>query len=322
MKAWRCHAFEPSGLVLEDVPTPTPSAGEVRVTLKAAALNYPDGLMVAGRYQIKPPFPFIPGAEMAGLVSAVGPGVTGVAVGDRVVVRGTYGCLAEEVLAAQANVHPLPPDIPWASAAATPVVYSTALHALRDRGHTRADEDVLVLGASGGVGTAAIQVARVLGARVTAVTTRESTRLLCSQAGADTVLVCPDATQLRPLLQTHNVSPDVVVDPVGGDYTLPAVKSMRPGGRHLVIGFAGGSIPALPTNILLLKGVSSVGVNADFSRQDASRNAAMMRELLGWLQNGSIRPQVTHTAPLDQAATLVQSLMNHQLSGKVVLLGG
>ena len=322
VKALVCRAFGSiAGLELAEVPLPQPGPGQVRVSLRAAALNFMDTLIVQGRYQLKPPLPFFPGAEMAGVVSAVGPDTGEVQPGDAVIVRRSYDCLAEEVLADLHQVLAIPQPRDWAAVAALSVAYSTADEALVRRGAVQAGETVVVLGAAGGVGTAAIQIARALGARVIAACGSAQRAAICTACGADVAIDYSSGDlreQLRAAAGAAGVQ--VVVDTVGGDYAEPALRSLGKEGRYLVVGFAAGAIPRIPANLLLLKGASAIGVNADVSRDDPRVYRAMMDRLLGWLAEGTIRPVISATFPLARAAEAMQRLADRELHGKVVIL--
>jgi len=322
VKALACRAFGPiADLELVELPVPEPAAGQVRVSLRAAALNFMDTLIIQGRYQLKPPLPFLPGAEMAGIVSAVGTGSGLPRVGDAVIVRRSYDCLAEEVVADLDQVLTIPEPRDWAAVAALSVAYSTADEALVRRGAVRPDETVLVLGAAGGVGTAAVQIARALGARVIAACRGAERAAVCLANGAHVAVDYSSGDlreQLRAAAGAGGVQ--VVVDTVGGDHAEPALRSLGKEGRYLVVGFAAGAIPRIPANLLLLKGASAIGVNADTSRDDPQAYRATMDRLLAWLAEGTIRPVISATFPLARAAEALQRLADRALYGKVVIV--
>jgi NADPH2:quinone reductase len=322
MKAIVCRKFAPiSHLEWTEVSLPVPQRGQVRVTLHAAALNFMDTLIVQGRYQFKPPLPFIPGAEMAGVVSAVADGDEEYKVGDAVIVRSRYGCLAQEVVADLANVVPIETPQDWGAAAALSLAYTTAYHALVHRGNVRPDETVLVLGAAGGVGTAAIQVAKALGAHVIAACSGSERAAVCRRAGADSTVdyECGDLrSQLHAM--TAGAGVQVVVDVVGGEHADAALRSLSKQGRYLIVGFAAGTIPRLAANLLLLKGASAIGVNADFAREDRSLYLQTMGTLLGWLKQGKITPLIGATFALERSIEAMERLARREFTGKVVIL--
>ena len=262
MHAWLCE--NPTGvdaLTWQELPTPSPKAGEVLIEIKAASLNFPDLLIVQNKYQMKPPLPFVPGSEYAGVVQAVGEGVTHLKVGQHVACLSGTGGFATHTIAPAALCMPLPPGFPFVDAAAFIMIYATSHHALADRAQLKAGETVLVLGAAGGVGTSAIQIAKVLGARVIAAASTDEKCALCKSIGADET-INSTTSDLREQIKalTGGKGPDVVYDPVGGDYTEPAFRSIAWRGRYLVVGFASGPTPSLPLNLPLLKGASIVGV--------------------------------------------------------------
>ena len=320
MKAVLCNEFGPiDELEVADVPVPQPADGEVVVSLRAAALNFMDTLMVQGRYQLKPPLPFIPGAEMAGVVSSVGAGVSHVRPGDCVIVRGSYGCLAEEVLVDGASVLPISEPADWAAAAALSVAYTTAYHALVDCAQIKQGETVLVLGAAGGVGTAAIQVAKALGARVIAACAGADRGELCRSVGADMAIDYATGDLREKLKQAGVAAVDVVLDSVGGALAEPAVRALNKRGRYLVVGFASGEIPRFPGNLLLLKGASVIGVNGDFSREDAEGYRKVMETLLDWERSKRIAPVIGARYRLDESVQALNSLAGRTTHGKVVI---
>src|SRR5262245_3717348 len=289
MHAWLCE--NPVGveaLQWKELPTPQPKAGEVLVEIKAASLNFPDLLIVQNKYQHKPPLPFVPGSEFAGVVAAVGAGVTNLQVGQSVACLAGTGGFGTHTLAPAERCVPLPPGFPFVDAAAFIMTYAPSYHALVDRAQLKAGETVLVLGAAGGVGTAAIQIAKAVGARVIAAASSDEKCELCRSIGADATINytqhgVPNA--FRDAIQAANdgKGPDVIYDPVGGDFAEPAFRSIAWRGRYLVVGFAAGPIPSLPLNLALLKGAAIVGVFwGDFSRREPKANGAMMQELARW----------------------------------------
>ncbi|MCI4440554.1 NADPH:quinone oxidoreductase family protein [Tibeticola sp.] len=323
MHAWLCE--NPVGvdaLVWKELPTPTPGPGEVLIRIEAASLNFPDLLIVQNKYQIKPPLPFVPGAEYAGIVEAVGEGVTQLRVGQRVACLSGTGGFATHTVAKAALCLPLPAEFPAVDAAAFIMTYATSHHALIDRGQLRAGETVLVLGAAGGVGTAAIQIAKVAGARVIAAASSDEKCALCQRLGADAT-VNYSRENLRDALKslTDGQGPNVIYDPVGGDLAEPAFRSIAWRGRYLVIGFAAGPIPALPMNLPLLKGASLVGVFwGEFARREPQANAAMLMELARWYGEGKIKPVIDQTLPMRELKAAYARMASRAVMGKLVLV--
>ena len=323
MHAWLCdNPVGVDALTWTELPTPQPAAGEVLVAIQAASLNFPDLLIVQNKYQIKPPLPFVPGAEYAGAVQAVGEGVTHLSVGDSVACLSGTGGFGTHTLAPAALCLPLPPDFSAVDGAAFIMTYATSHHALMDRAQLQAGETVLVLGAAGGVGTAAIQIAKAAGARVIAAASSDEKCALCTRLGAD-ASINYSRQNLRDELKalTGGKGPDVVYDPVGGDYTEQAFRSIAWRGRYLVVGFAAGPIPALPLNLALLKGASIVGVFwGDFARREPAANAAMMRELAGWYAQGRIKPVIDQTMPMAELKAAFAHMGSRGVMGKLVLV--
>jgi len=321
MKSLQCKGFGPiETLEVADVSVPEPGPRQVRIDVKAASLNFPDALMVQGLYQVKPPVPFAPGMEFAGVVSAVGSGVTHHKIGDRVLALGLGG-FAEEAIADAASMMPLPPTLDFETAAATFLAYGTSLRALKNRARLQPGETVLVLGASGGVGIAAIEIAKAMGARVLAAASTESKLEVCRRAGADATV---DYTRedLKNAVKsfTGGKGIDVVYDPVGGDYTEAALRSLGWGGRLLIIGFAAGSIPKLPVNLTLLNERSIVGVYwGDSLRHEPQAHVANVRQLLEWLQAGKIKPLISERVSLGEAKAAMLRMVQRQVVGKVIV---
>ena len=323
MHAWICK--DPVGvdaLSWAELPQPEPKPGEVLIAIKAASLNFPDLLMVQNKYQIKPPLPYVPGAEYAGVVQAVGEGVTQLRVGQNVACLSGTGGFATHVVAPAALCLPLPEGFSHTDAAAFIMTYATSHHALVDRAQLKAGETVLVLGAAGGVGTAAIQIAKALGARVIAAASSDEKCALCQSLGADATINY-QSQNLREALKalTGGKGLDVVYDPVGGEWAEPAVRAMAWRGRYLVVGFAAGPIPALPWNLLLLKGASLVGVFwGEFAKREPQANAAMMRELAQWYAQGKIKPVIDQTLPMSELKKAFAIMGSRSVMGKLVLL--
>lgn len=323
MKAVVCRNWgTPDSLALEDLPDPQPGPDQVVVEVRAAGVNFPDVLTVQGKYQIRPPLPFTPGNEFAGVVRAVGPGVTAFAPGDRVIGFTRTGAFAELALAPVSTLVAMPTGLDFDVAAAVTLTYGTAHHALADRGALQPGETLLVLGAAGGVGLAAVELGKALGARVIAAAAGADKLAVCRACGAD-VLIDYAHEDLREALRaaTDGRGPDVIVDPVGGIYSEPALRSIAWRGRHLVIGFANGAIPQVPWNVVLLKGASVVGVFwGDFQRKEPQANAAAMRTLLDWMAAGKLRPLVSQRYPLADTARALQDMAARRVTGKVVIV--
>ena len=322
MKAVLCKQFgPPESLVIEELPSPKAGAGEVVVRMRAASLNFPDVLIIQNKYQFKPPLPFSPGSELAGVVKEVGEGVAGHKPGDRVIAFTTYGAFAEEVKVDAGRLVPIPEGMDFNSAAAFLLTYGTSDHALRDRGQLRAGETLLVLGAAGGVGLAAIEIGKALGAHVIACASSADKLEVCKQHGADeTINYATEDMRERIKELTGGRGVDVVYDPVGGPYTEPALRSTAWRGRLLVIGFAAGDIPKIPLNLPLLKGCSIMGVFwGDFARREPKAFAASIAQLGAWFRAGKLKPHVSQTFPLEQAVEALKLMAGRKVKGKVVL---
>jgi NADPH2:quinone reductase len=289
--------------------------------MKAASVNFPDVLIIQNKYQFKPPLPFSPGSELAGVIKEVGDGVKGHKPGDRVIAFTTYGAFAEEVKVEAARLVPMPEGMDFNSAAAFLLTYATSDHALRDRAQLKAGETLLVLGAAGGVGIAAIEIGKALGARVIACASSDDKLAVCRQHGADDgINYATEDLRARIQAITGKAGVDVVYDAVGGPYSEPAFRSLAWRGRHLVVGFAAGEIPKLPLNLALLKGASLVGVFwGDFARREPQPFADGIRQLGTWYREGKLRPHVSQTMPLDRAAEALQLMASRQVKGKLVL---
>jgi NADPH2:quinone reductase len=322
VKAVLCKAFgPPESLVVEEIPSPVPGPGEVVISVKAASVNFPDVLIIENKYQVKPPLPFSPGSELAGVVKAVGDGVAAFKPGDRVMAITGYGAFAEEVKTEARRLLEVPPGMDFATAAAFGLTYATSEHALVDRGALQSGETLLVLGAAGGVGLAAIEIGKILGARVIACASTDDKLAVCRTHGADeTINYVTDDLRERIKALTSGNGPDVVYDPVGGPYTEPALRSIAWRGRLLVVGFAAGDIPKIPLNLTLLKGCSIVGVFwGEFTRREPERFAEAMQRLGRWYAEGKLKPHVSELFPLERAADALTRMANRQVKGKVVL---
>ena len=322
MKALLCKAYGgPETLVIEELPSPRPAAGEVVIDVKAAGVNFPDVLIIQNKYQVKPPLPFAPGAELAGVIKEVGAGVTGFTPGDRVIAMTTWGAFAEECVARAEQLIRMPTGLDFATAAAFTLTYGTSWHALKDRGQLRSGETLLVLGAAGGVGIAAIEIGKALGARVIAAASSAEKLAVCRAHGADeTIDYATEDLRARLKAITGDKGVDVVYDPVGGPYAEPAIRSTGWRGRYLIIGFAQGEIPRIPLNLMLLKGSSLVGVYwGDWTRREPEAAAAAMAELLGWLAAGKLKPHLSGRYPLARAGEALAALASRKVAGKLVV---
>lgn len=323
MKALLCTQFGPPDLLeFNDVPSPTAGPGEVVVTVKAASVNFPDVLIIENKYQFKPPLPFSPGSELAGVVKEVGEGIANMQVGDRVMAFTIHGAFAEEVTVDAARVLPIPDGMDFSTAAALLLTYGTMDHGLRDRGQVKDTETVMVLGASGGIGIASIEIAKALGARVIACASSDEKLAVCRQHGADEVInYATEDLRERIKTLTTGRGVDVIVDPVGGPYSEPALRAIAWRGRLLVVGFAAGEIPKIPLNLPLLKGCSIVGVFwGDFLRREPQAFAASVSQLGKWFAEGKIKPYISATFPLAQAAEAIKMMAARKVMGKVVVV--
>lgn len=322
MKAALCKSLDgPAGVVVEEIADPEAGPGEAVVRVHAAALNFFDTLITRGKYQTRPPLPFSPGGEIAGVVESLGAGVAGVSVGDRVAAAVGYGGAREKVVVPAESLIPVPPGVSDEIASAVSVTFGTAIHGLKDRGHVAPGETVAVLGASGGAGQAAIEIAKLLRARVIAAASSDDKLEICKAAGADEV-VNYDATDLKDALKslTGGRGVDVVYDCVGGKYAEPAIRALAWQGRFLVVGFAAGEIPRIPLNLLMLKGAAAIGVFwGEAVRRDPGRHRANMIEVLGWIADGKLVPRIQATYPLAAIRDAIGVLDRREAAGKIVL---
>ena len=323
MHAWLCE--NPVGvdaLAWKELPTPQPGKGEVLLEIKAASLNFPDLLIVQNKYQMKPALPFVPGSEYAGIVQAVGEGVSHLQVGQHVACLSGTGGFATHTLAPAQLCMPLPQGFPFVDAAAFIMIYATSHHALIDRAQLKAGETVLVLGAAGGVGTSAIQIAKAAGARVIAAASTDEKCALCKTIGADATINY-STENLREAVKalTEGKGPEVIYDPVGGDYSEQAFRAIGWRGRYLVVGFAAGPIPSLPLNLALLKGASIVGVFwGEFAKREPKANAAMMAELAKMYGQGKIKPVIDATLPMAELKAAFAHMGARSVKGKLVMV--
>ncbi|RJF98737.1 NADPH:quinone oxidoreductase family protein [Noviherbaspirillum saxi] len=322
MKAILCKTWGlPDTLVVEDLPDVVPGPGQVTIDVQAAGVNFPDVLIIQNKYQFKPELPFTPGSELAGIVRAVGEGVTNVKVGDKVLAFVSQGAFAQQIAVPAQLVMPMPPGLDFDTAAAVTLTYGTSHHAVVDRAQLKAGETMLVLGAAGGVGLAAIEIGKALGARVIAAASTDEKLAVCKDHGADATINYT-TQDLREAIkaETGGKGPDVIYDPVGGVYAEPAFRSIGWRGRYLVIGFANGEIPKLPLNLPLLKGASLVGVFwGEFARREPKANLAAMRELMGWMAEGKIRPHISGRYALADTAQALNDMAARKVTGKVVI---
>ncbi len=323
MHAWICdNPVGVDALNWKELPTPQPQAGEVLIEIRAASLNFPDLLIVQNKYQMKPALPFVPGSEYAGVIRTLGAGVTDLQIGQQVACLSGTGGFASHTIAPAALCLPLPEQFSFVDGAAFIMTYATSHHALMDRAQLKAGETVLVLGAAGGVGSAAIQIAKAAGARVIAAASTDEKCALCRAIGAD-ASINYSRDNLREAIKTltDGKGPNVIYDPVGGDFTEPAFRSMAWRGRYLVVGFASGPIPTLPLNLALLKGASVVGVFwGDFSRREPQANRAMLTELTQWYVHGKIKPVIDSTLPMSELKTAYAHMGSRGVKGKLVML--
>ncbi len=325
MKAVVCKAWGlPDTLVVEALPDPLPGPGQVALAIHAAGVNFPDVLIIQGKYQFKPELPFTPGSELSGVVTTVGDGVTAFKPGDRVIAFCSTGAFAQQIVVPQQALMPMPPGMDFDTAAAITLTYGTSHHAVVDRAQLKAGETMLVLGAAGGVGLAAIEIGKALGARVIAAASSDEKLAVCREHGADATINY-STEDLREAIKaaTDGKGPDVIYDPVGGIYAEPAFRSIGWRGRYLVVGFANGEIPKLPLNLTLLKGASLMGVFwGEFAKREPKANMAAMRELLGWMAEGKIKPRISGRYTLEQAADALNDMAARKVTGKVVIVPG
>jgi NADPH:quinone reductase len=323
MKAVVCTQWGPPELLeVQELESREPGPGEVKIRVRAAGVNFPDVLIVQKKYQVQPALPFIPGAELAGEVLALGAGVTHLSVGMPVVSFCGVGAFATEVIAPAGVTVPMSPGLSYEEAAAFTLTYGTSWHAVRDRAALQAGETMLVLGAAGGVGLAAVEIGKALGARVIAAASTAEKLAVCKAHGADE-LINYETEDMRARLKelTGGKGPEVIYDPVGGKYAEPAFRSIGWRGRYLVVGFANGDIPALPWNLALLKGASIMGVFwGEFAKREPKNNWKGMNEMLAWMKEGKINPLVSKTYALEETVQALIDLRERRATGKLVIL--
>lgn len=322
MRAVLCRSFGPvENLVIEDVPAPSCGADQALIEVRAIGVNFPDGLLVQGKYQAAPAFPFSPGSEIAGFVRAVGANVSTLAVGDKAIAFTGSGGYAEQVAVDAARVFKAPDGMDWDVAGGFLITYATAYHALKDQARMRSGETLLVLGAAGGVGLAAVELGAAMGARVIAAASSDDKLALARRHGAtDAINYATDDLRARLKELSKGGGVDVVFDPVGGALSEAAIRSLAWGGRHLVIGFASGDIPKIPLNLLLLKEASSSGVFwGSWAKANPEANAANTRELFALFSAGKLRPHVSAVFPLERAVDAINHVLSRKAHGKIIL---
>ncbi|AZT84680.1 NADPH:quinone oxidoreductase family protein [Marinobacter sp. NP-4(2019)] len=325
MKAILCKEYGPAEkLVIEDVASPDVKGHGVKIRVKAAGLNFPDTLIIENKYQLKPSLPFSPGGEMAGEVIAVGEKVTRFKPGDRVAGLTGYGAFAEEIVAPEQNLIPVPDAMPDEKAAAFSMVYGTSYYALKQRANLQPGETLLVLGASGGVGLATVELGKAMGARVIAAASSTEKLAVAKAAGADELINYTEEPLKETVKKlTNSKGVDVIYDPVGGDFTEQALRAMAWNGRHLIIGFAAGDIPKIPANLTLLKGCSVVGVFwGSFTQREPEASAQNMMELMKLYAEGKIDPKISEVFEFEDYAKALGALTERRATGKVVLKVG
>lgn len=323
MRAVVCKEFgPPESLVVEEVASPPLAAGQVRIAVEACGINFPDTLVIEDKYQFKPPLPFSPGGEVAGEVVEVGSGVSEWKVGDRAIGMCGWGGFAEEVVLAPRQLSPLPKGMDAVTAAGFTMTYGTSYYALEDRAQLRSGETLLVTGAAGGVGLAAVEIGKAMGARVIAAASSDAKLDICRRFGADEVInYATESLKQRAKELTGGRGADVIYDAVGGDAFDDAIRCIAWEGRLLVIGFASGRIPQLPLNLVLLKGCQVIGVFwGSFTARDPGRNAEHFAKLGAWFQEGKLRPHVSATYALEEAGKALRAMLDRRVTGKIVLV--
>ncbi|MGJ3256583.1 MAG: NADPH:quinone oxidoreductase family protein [Alcanivorax sp.] len=321
MRAILCKELGPANtLVIDDIPSPEPGKGQVKVRVKAAGLNFPDTLIIEGKYQIKPELPFSPGGEMAGEVLAVGDGVQRFKPGQRVMGLTGYGAFAEEILVPENQLIPVPDGMNDHTAAAFSMVYGTSYHALKQRANIQPGETLLVLGASGGVGLAAVELGKAMGATVIAAASSAEKLDVAKEAGADDLINYADEDLKDALKQRYPKGVDVIYDPVGDKFTEAAIRNMAWNGRLLIVGFAAGEIPKIPANLALLKGCSIIGVFwGAFTQKEPQTNIQNIMELMQLFTQGKINPRISQVFPFEEYEQALAALTSRTAKGKVVL---
>jgi len=324
MKAILCNAFGlPDTLVYDqNTPEPTLEPGKILIDIKACSLNFPDTLTIRDMYQFKPPLPFSPGSEVSGVVREVGEGVKHLKPGQHVFAFGSHGGLAERLLADARSVVPLPPQMDFVTGASSLYAYGTSYHALKDRANLQPGETLLVLGAAGGVGLAAVELGKLMGATVIAAASTDEKLAVCLEKGAaHTINYNTEDLRERIKEMTGGKGVDVVYDPVGDKLAEPAIRSLAWRGRYLVVGFAGGEIPRIPLNLALLKGSSLVGVFwGMFAQKEPALNAENLQQIAGWLLEGKLAPHIYKRYTLSEAPRALTAMLNREIIGKAVVV--
>jgi NADPH2:quinone reductase len=323
MRAVLCKEFgPPERLVVEEVSAPTAGRGEVVISVRACGVNFPDVLIIQNKYQFKPPLPFSPGAEVAGVVKTVGEGVAHLKPGDRVIGSTGWGGFAEEIAVDASRVIPIPDAMDFVTASAFLLTYGTSHYALKDRARLQPGESLLVLGAAGGVGLAAVELGKVLGARVIAAASSDDKLAVCREHGADHVInYATEDLKERAKAVTGGEGVDVIYDPVGGELAEAALRAIAWDGRFLVIGFAAGPIPRIPLNLVLLKSCQIVGVFwGAFTARFPEQNRANVSELMRWYEQGKLKPLISATYPFERVAEALDDLTSRRVKGKIVLV--
>ena len=322
LKALLCKEYgSPESLVIEEVPAPLLGSADIRIGIKACGVNYPDNLMIAGKYQFKPPLPFSPGFELAGEILEIGADVTHLQPGQRVAATSLFGAMAEEICVPAASALPIPETMDFVTAAGFTITYGTSYHALKQRAQLQPGEILLVLGAGGGVGLTAVELGVLMGAEVWAAASSDAKLELAAGRGASRLINYKKVAlreQVKELTAAQGV--DIIYDPVGGDLFEDCLRSIAWGGRILIIGFASGSIPQISANLPLLKGSSLVGVFwGTFAQREVEANRQNMSELLHWFEQGKLRPCISATYPLEDAPLAMRALADRQAKGKLVV---
>jgi NADPH2:quinone reductase len=323
MKAVLCKEYGPAEkLVLEELPPVEPGRGQVVIEVKACGVNFPDTLIIEGKYQFKPEMPFVPGSDVAGIVKKVGEGVTRVKVGDHVLGVLGWGGFAEEVVADEKKLIPIPQKLDFVTVAGFALTYATSYYALKERARLGVGETLLVLGAAGGVGLAAVELGKVMGAKVIAAASRDEKLEVCRRYGADEVInYSTENLRERLKVLTGGRGVDVVYDPVGGAYSEIALRGTAWDGRFLVIGFSNGEIPRIPLNLVLLKGCSIVGVfYGSFAERFPDQNMQLFQQLLTWIEDGTLKPLISERYPLERAGEAIKRIAQRAMIGKAVVV--
>ncbi len=323
MKAVLCKSFGPiENISIEEVPSLIPDKDEVIINVKACGLNFPDTLIVQGKYQFKPDFPFSPGGEISGTIKAIGKNVTHLQIGDKVMYGSVFGGFAEEVKAKAAAVFKMPPTMDFITAASSMLTYGTSYHALVNRANLQQGETLLVLGAAGGVGTAAIQIGKALGATIIAAASTDEKLKFCQENGADyTINYITENLKEKVKELTQGKGVDVIYDPVGGQFSEPTLRAIAWKGRYLVVGFAAGEIPKIPLNLVLLKGCQIIGVFwGAFFKNEPQQNTENFMMIVKWFAEGKLKAKIHGEYPLEKVVEAMHAMTNKEVKGKIVLI--